>query len=64
MRVQQRDWVRRIGVLMGYPESDSEAQDYFAAFREGVRKFGWMEGPNIRIDIRWATPADAKPCNA
>jgi putative tryptophan/tyrosine transport system substrate-binding protein len=31
---QQPDRVRRIGVLMGYPESDSEAQAHVAAFRE------------------------------
>jgi putative ABC transport system substrate-binding protein len=59
-RAQQPDRVRRIGVLMGYPESDSEAQGYFAAFREGLRKLGWTEGRNILIDTRWATPADAE----
>jgi putative ABC transport system substrate-binding protein len=47
--------MRRIGVLMGYPESDPEAEGWVAAFREGVQKLGWVEGHNIRIDIRWAT---------
>jgi putative ABC transport system substrate-binding protein len=32
---QQPDRMRRIGVLMGYPESDSQAQRYIAAFRDG-----------------------------
>src|SRR6266516_4111310 len=50
---QQPDRMRRIGVLMGYPESDSEAQAYIAAFREGLQKLGWTEGRNIRIDYRW-----------
>ena len=45
---QQPDRMRRIGVLMGYPESDSEAQAYIAAFREGLQKLGWAEGRNIR----------------
>src|SRR6266487_6109107 len=54
---QQPDRMRRIGVLMGYPESDSEAQAYIAAFREGLQKLGWAEGRNIRIDYRWATPS-------
>jgi putative ABC transport system substrate-binding protein len=58
-RAQQPDRVRRIGVLMGFPESDSEAQAYIAAFRDGLPKLGWMAGHNIRIDTRWATPADA-----
>ena len=35
-RAQQSDRMRRIGVLMGFPESDPEAQAYIAAFREGV----------------------------
>ena len=54
-RAQQPDRVRRIGVLMGYAESDPEGQAYVATFREGLQKLGWAEGRNIRIDIRWAT---------
>jgi putative tryptophan/tyrosine transport system substrate-binding protein len=56
----QSDRVRRIGVLMGYPESDSEAQTKIAAFRDGLQKLGWTEGRTTRLDTRWATPADAK----
>jgi putative tryptophan/tyrosine transport system substrate-binding protein len=44
---------------MGFPESDAEAQAYIAAFRDGLKKLGWTEGRNVRIDTRWATPADA-----
>src|SRR5215469_208245 len=58
-QAQQPERMRRIGVLMGYPENDSEAQAYVAAFRDGLRKLGWMEGRNIRIDTRWTTPGDA-----
>jgi ABC-type uncharacterized transport system substrate-binding protein len=47
--------VRRIGVLMAYAESDSEAQAWIAAFREGLQKLGWTEGRNISLDVRWAT---------
>ena len=50
----------RIGVLMGYPEGDLEAQSYIAAFREGLRTLGWTEGRDILIDIRWATPGDVE----
>jgi len=49
---------RRIGVLMGYAESDPEAQVWVAAFRDGLQKLGWAQGHNVRIDIRWAK-ADA-----
>ena len=59
-RAQQGERMRRIGVLMGYAESDLEAQANIAAFREGLQKLGWTEGHNIRIDTRWAAPADAE----
>ncbi len=59
-RGQQPDRVQRIGVLMGYAESDSQAQANIAAFRDGLEKLGWTEGRNTRIDTRWATPADAE----
>ena len=58
-RAQQSDRVRRIGVLMGYAESDLDAQAWYAAFREELQKLGWTEGRNTQIDTRWATPADA-----
>jgi putative ABC transport system substrate-binding protein len=56
-RAQQTE--RRLGVLMGYPENDSEAQAYFTAFRDELRKLGWLEDRNLRIDTRWTIPADA-----
>jgi hypothetical protein len=58
-RAQQPDRLRRIGVLMGYAESDSDAQAWYAAFREELQKLGWTEGRNTQIYTRWATPADA-----
>jgi putative tryptophan/tyrosine transport system substrate-binding protein len=59
-RAQQGERVRRIGVLMGYPENDLEGPVFFAAFREGLEKLGWVEDRNIRFDIRWARPEDAE----
>ncbi|HWX28287.1 MAG TPA: ABC transporter substrate-binding protein [Steroidobacteraceae bacterium] len=58
-RAQQPDRVRRIGVLMGFAESDSEGQAFIAAFREGLQKLGWLKGGNTRIDARWAAPTNA-----
>jgi putative ABC transport system substrate-binding protein len=52
--------MRRIGVLMGYLESDSKAQAWYAAFRQGLQKLGWREGRNTRIDARWAAPGDTQ----
>ena len=59
-RAQQAGGMRRIGVLMGATENDSETQPWVAAFREGLEKLGWSEGRNILIDTRWATPGDVK----
>src|SRR5215475_6389660 len=59
-RAQQASTMRRVGVLMGYAESDSDAQAWYAAFREALQRLGWMEGRNTQIDTRWATPDDAE----
>lgn len=59
-RAQPRERVQHICVLMGYAESDSEAQANIAAFRDGLRKLGWVEDRNLRFDTRWATPEDAE----
>ncbi len=53
-RAQQGGHVRRIGMLMGYPEGDRQAQANVVAFREGLRSLGWIEGRNIQIEFRWA----------
>jgi putative tryptophan/tyrosine transport system substrate-binding protein len=53
-RAQQTTGMPRIGVLMGYAESDREGRANVAAFREGLQKLGWTEGRNIRLDTRWA----------
>jgi len=57
---QQADRMQRIGVLMGYAESNVEGQAFVAAFREELLKLGWAEGRNLRSDYRWAPPGDAE----
>ncbi len=59
-RAQQREPMGRVGVLEGFAESNREGQERAAAFREGLKQLGWIEGRNIRIDIRWAGPGDAE----
>src|SRR5512145_1673615 len=54
-RAQQLDRTRNVGILMPYPESDSEIQGRVAAFRDELRSLGWVEGENLRIHARWAT---------
>jgi putative ABC transport system substrate-binding protein len=52
-RAQQPERMRRVGVLMGYPETDLAAQAQVAAFRQELQKLGWDEGRNIHIDVRF-----------
>jgi ABC-type uncharacterized transport system substrate-binding protein len=54
-RGQQPERVRRIGVLVAYAESDPEAQARIAAFRQGLRGLGWIEGQNLRMELGWGT---------
>jgi ABC-type uncharacterized transport system substrate-binding protein len=51
-RAQQR--VRRIGLLMGWTETDPEVQPRLAAFMTAFRELGWIEGQNCRIELRWS----------
>jgi putative tryptophan/tyrosine transport system substrate-binding protein len=52
-RAQQPERMRRIGVLMLYPESDSEGQLRATALRQGLEKLGWVSGRNVQIDFQW-----------
>ncbi len=51
-RAQQSAQLRRIGVLTGLNENDPEGQARLAAFQQELGKLGWLEGNNIRLDIR------------
>ena len=53
-RAQQRERMRRIGVLMRLAADDLEGQARIAAFLQGLQEGGWSVGRNVRIDYRWA----------
>src|SRR6478672_11011956 len=53
-RAQQPQRMRRIGVLMGWNETDPEAQSNLAAFVRELQQLGWTDGRNVRIDYRWS----------
>jgi putative ABC transport system substrate-binding protein len=64
-RAQQPDRMRRVGVLIQPLESDPEAQAYIAAFRLELGRLGWLDGRNVRIDVRWdAGTGDQAAVNA
>jgi putative tryptophan/tyrosine transport system substrate-binding protein len=52
-RTQQRERMRRIGVLMNLAANDAEGQARLAAFLQGLQEAGWAVGRNVRIDLRW-----------
>jgi putative ABC transport system substrate-binding protein len=51
---QQPERLRRVGVLMPWPEKDLVAQAYVRAFAQALGRLGLVEGKNIRIDYRFA----------
>jgi putative tryptophan/tyrosine transport system substrate-binding protein len=53
-RAQQPDRMRRMGVLTGFSENDPEATAYLSRFTRGLADLGWIDGRNLRMDIRWA----------
>src|SRR5262249_60718177 len=49
-RAQQSDRVRRIATLLG---ADVNSKVMYEAFRQELRRLGWVEGSNVRIDARF-----------
>jgi putative ABC transport system substrate-binding protein len=54
-RAQERERVRRIGVLLPAAADDAEFQLRIAAFHQGLQQSGWTIGRNVRVDTRWST---------
>jgi putative ABC transport system substrate-binding protein len=52
-RAQQRDRVRRIGVLMSTRADDPLGRGRLEAFVQGLHEFGWADGRNMQLEIRW-----------
>jgi putative ABC transport system substrate-binding protein len=52
-RAQQPERMRRIGVLMNRAAGDPQGQARLSAFQQALQQLGWIDGRNVRIDIRW-----------
>jgi putative tryptophan/tyrosine transport system substrate-binding protein len=58
---RQQAQMRRMGVLMSAAvETDQQAG--FAAFKEVLHQLGWIDGHNMRVEVRWTglDPAKAR----
>jgi len=51
-RAQQRDRVRRIGVLAGGDENNPVLETQVSGFIQSLAGLGWTDGRNLRIDLR------------
>ena len=52
-RAQQREGVRRIGVLIGVAD-DAETKGWVTAFRKRLDELHWRVGGNLQIEERWS----------
>ncbi len=52
-RAQQRERMRRIGVLMNYAADDRAAQTRLTVFLQQMQRLGWSEGRNLHSEVRW-----------
>ena len=55
---QQRDQMRRIGVLMNLTVDDPVAKARIGALQQSLQQLGWIEGRNLQIDYRWTAGGD------
>ena len=53
VRAQPPNPVRRIGVLMGIGQSDSEGQTRVVALRQGLEQLDLKDGQNLHFEYRW-----------
>jgi putative tryptophan/tyrosine transport system substrate-binding protein len=49
----QNGRVRRIAVMQGGSENEPDTLDNLAALRDGLAKLSWMEGRNLRVELRF-----------
>jgi putative ABC transport system substrate-binding protein len=49
---QQSDRIRRVAILMGSADN-AEQRPRLALFTQALAQLGWVDGQNIKIDVRW-----------
>jgi ABC-type uncharacterized transport system substrate-binding protein len=54
-RAQQGERVRRLGIVaIAYDGISPFSQRLLASLKQGLAELGWVEGQNLRMDVRWA----------
>jgi putative ABC transport system substrate-binding protein len=53
-RAQQRERMRRIGILVSGTEADANMQERLTAFKQGLEQLGWIPTRNLEIDYRYS----------
>jgi putative ABC transport system substrate-binding protein len=53
-RAQERERIRRIGALMSFTADDAAGHSRVVAFAQALAEAGWIEGRNLRMEIRWS----------
>jgi putative ABC transport system substrate-binding protein len=56
-RAQQGERMRRVAVLIS--TDNQEARTSHAAFIQSLKRLGWVDGQNVRIETRWADGTDS-----
>ena len=59
-RAEQAVRARRIAVVMGTADSDSDQKALVSVFTQALAALGWNEGTNIDIEYRWAAGDTAR----
>jgi putative ABC transport system substrate-binding protein len=57
-RGQRSERIRLVGVLMGSADN-AEIRSRMAVFQQAFRELGWIEGRDVRIDVRWAATPES-----
>jgi len=57
---EKSDGVRRVGVIMGFAESDEVWQTFLATFRRALQDLGWTDRRNIRFDYRFTGDSEER----
>jgi len=57
---QQAKRRSEVGVLMSFAENDASARSMLEGCRDALAQLGWVEGKNLRLEIRWAAGSEQR----